>query len=131
MIARIPDRQTAAAAEGPELGEVKGAYRGISNPEMGFQHLLALEHVASDARSARVAAVLPDLRMQTAPLIRSEDDLQKRKQQATKTRSSARFKPEVSKAKERVGAQLEAVQGAHSSAVDELKRLDERWEKEP
>jgi len=129
--ARHPDRQTEAAAEGPEFGAVTDAYRVLSNPKLRLQHLLAIENEASDARSARVSAELADMFMQTAALIRSVDDLLKRKQQATTTLASSLLKPEVSKTRERVGAQLEALQGAHSSAVDELKRLDERWEKEP
>ncbi|MFL6515037.1 MAG: DnaJ domain-containing protein [Chthoniobacterales bacterium] len=123
-----PDRQSEPPADGSDFGAVTDAYRVLSNPKLRLQHLLALENEASDSQSGRVSTELAETFMQTAALIASVDDVLKRKQQAITTLASSLLMPEISKVKERVDSQVEALQHARANCMDELKRLDQRWE---
>jgi curved DNA-binding protein CbpA len=129
--ARHPDRPADCAAEGPEFGAVTDAYRVLSNPKLRLQHLLALEKEASDSESSPVSADLADTFMETAALIASVDDLLKKKEQSTTALALSLLKPDIARVTARTESQLKLLQQAYGNALNELKRVDELWEKGP
>jgi curved DNA-binding protein CbpA len=128
--ARHPDRHTDAGAEGPDFAAVTDAYRVLSNPKLRLQHLLGLEHGRSDRENSPVSADLADTFMQTAALVGSVDDLLKKKDHSTTALALSLLKPDIARLTSRVESQLKLLQEFYGQALDELKRIDELWEKD-
>jgi curved DNA-binding protein CbpA len=126
-----PDRQTDAAANKPDFGAVTDAYRVLSNPKLRLQHLLALEKEPSDRENSALSADLADTFMETAALIASVDDLLKRKRQSTTALALSLLKADIVRLTGRTESQLKLLRESYGHALGELKRIDERWEKDP
>jgi curved DNA-binding protein CbpA len=121
-----PDRPSASPDS--DFASINEAYRGLLDPRLRLQHLLALEGIPTTNTGA-VPKTLSDVFLDTGTLIQEIDRLLARS--TTSKLSKALLQSQVLE-KQRLAADLlEKLRSMHEVAIQELQALDRSWVSNP